>query len=391
MYKKARCLTVIILLLGQAGSVYAANTFTDAGADHLWNNPDNWSMNFVPQDETTYPSGADPQWNSDVYMTIDGTLCVIDDTHVGSNAATAYGTLVGAHGGDNTLHILGGELRCGGWGFNVGRGGQRDSDEGSFGHVLMTGGKVSTPWFQVPEQHLGSSVITSGPNQDTWIQRGEVVMTGGTITTGWFRIGETVSVGHVDLHGGTIHSLGSFFMGPDGSMDITDGVLKVNGYRVATIQGYIDNGWITAHGGLGTLELDFDVTNAGQTTLQARATELRLLDKARIPYPTDGAVDVALDTTLFWGADPAVTQHFVYLLASPADPNAAPAYALSRVAWAADVVRGHGVFAPGQLEYDTAYLWAVDLGVDGSQPYDPHTVRGDTWTFTTVSDPNAVD
>jgi hypothetical protein len=382
---------MVVSLLGLTGSVYAANTFTDAGADHLWNNPDNWSMGVVPQDATTHSAGAIPKWNNDVYMTTDNTLCVIDDSHVGSNAATAYGTLVGAHGGDNTLHILDGELRCGGWGFNVGRGGKRDSDEGSFGHVLMTEGKVSTPWFQVPEQHLGDNAITSGAGQDTWIQRGQLVMTGGTITTGWFHIGETVSIGHVDLYGGTIHSLGYFLMGPDGSLNITEGVLKVDGNRVDVIQGYIDNGWITAHGGFGTLELDFNVTNAGMTTLKASATEYRLVDKASVPYPTDGAVDVALDTNLFWGADPTVTQHFVYLLATPVEPDAAPEYALSRVVLAANVVKGRGAFAPVELEYDTTYLWAVDLGVDGSQPYDPNTIKGDTWTFTTIPDPNVVD
>jgi len=277
MLKKPICLTVIILMLDLSVSVYAGNNFTDAGDDHLWNNSANWSMNFVPQDETTYPGDADPQWNNDVYMPIDGTLCVIDDTHVGSNAATAFGTLVGAHGGNNTLHILGGELRCGGWGFNIGRG----KEEGSFGHVFMTGGSVSTPWLQVPEQHFGPKRITSGPNQDTWPQQGEFIMTGGTITTGWFHVGETISsggvemnsIGNFDLHGGTVHSLGHFEMGPYGVLDIEEGMLIVDGNgSLADIQNYIDNGWITAYGGTGCLELDYDVRNPGKTTLTASTT-----------------------------------------------------------------------------------------------------------------------
>jgi len=115
------------------------------------------------------------------------------------------------------------------------------------------------------------------------------------------------------------------------------------------------------------------------------------VEKAGTPYPTDGAVDVLLDSILSWTADPAVTQHFVYLLATPADPNAAPAYALSRVELATDVNDVNGMFVPAELNYDTTYLWAVDLGVKGTQPYDPNTVKGDTWTFTTISDPNIVE
>ncbi|MHC4206070.1 MAG: LamG-like jellyroll fold domain-containing protein [Planctomycetota bacterium] len=116
-----------------------------------------------------------------------------------------------------------------------------------------------------------------------------------------------------------------------------------------------------------------------------------VVEKAGTPYPADGAVDVLLDTVLSWTADPAATQHFVYLLATPADPNAAPAYALSRVELATDVNDVGGTFAPAELNYDTTYMWAVDLGVDGSQPYDLETIKGDTWTFTTISDPNTVE
>jgi len=260
MYKKLTCIT-IVLVVCLAGIAFAANIFTDEGADHLWNNPDNWSLGVVPQDETTHPRDADPQWNNDVHMSIDGTLCVIDDTHVGDAAATAYGTIPGSYGGDNTLHILGGELRCGGWGFNIGRGASDPSHEGGFGHVLMTGGVVTTPWLQVPEQW------DNGNTQ--WPMQGELVMTGGIITTGWFVIADLWAIGHVDLHGGTIHSLGFLTIDPDGTLDITEGTLIVDGNSVDKFQGYIDSGWITAYGGTGELVLDYDQRNSGETTLTA--------------------------------------------------------------------------------------------------------------------------
>ena len=175
MYKKSRCLTVIILVLGLAGIAFAYNDFTDDGGDNRWDNPANWSMGLVPNDSTTWPGNVIPPWYTDVYMTRDGTLCVIDDTYVGVNAATAYGTQVGAEGGENTLHILGGELILGGLGFNIGRGAKDDWPKAGYGHVLMTGGTVTTAWLQVPEQWTNGSTLR---------MRGELIMTGGEITTG---------------------------------------------------------------------------------------------------------------------------------------------------------------------------------------------------------------
>jgi len=296
--------------------------------------------------------------------------------------------MVGSYGGDNTLVMTGGTLDIGPWGFNIGRGGNWDNNHvGSSGHVLMSGGVINTQGIALPEQWGTEPVIS-----------GELVMEGGTINADWMHMGNEVGIGMLELKGGILNA-GSFEMkSENASIDVAGGTLIMDGDKVAQIQGYIDSGWITSSG---TLELDFDVTNAGKTTLKASGFDSPV-EKASTPYPADGAVDVLPDTILSWTADPAATQHFVYLLATPADPNAPPAYALSRVALATDVVDGEGVFAPValneedvlvpvELDYDTTYLWAVDLGVDGSQPYDPNTVKGDTWTFTTITDPNTLD
>jgi hypothetical protein len=373
-----------VLVLGLTGLAIAGNNFTGAGDGSSWDDPANWSAGLLPFDTTTDPGSTDPPWYNDATWTSDGTTCVIDDTV----AAACYALQVGSYGGDNTLVMTGGTLDIGPWGFNIGRGGNWDNNHaGSFGHVLMSGGVINSQNLEIPEQWGESPVI-----------QGELIMEGGTINTGGMNIGKNVGVGAIELKGGVINT-SSFAMGPGtASIDVAGGTLIVDGDQVATIQGYIDNGWITSPG---ILELDFDATNAGQTTLTASGFDSPV-EKASTPYPADGAVDVLPDTILSWTADPAATQHFVYLLATPADPNAPPAYALSRVALATDVVDGEGVFAPValneedvlvpvELDYDTTYLWAIDLGVDGSQPYDPNTVKGDTWTFTTITDPNTVD
>jgi hypothetical protein len=77
--------------------------------------------------------------------------------------------------------------------------------------------------------------------------------------------------GHVDLDGGVINA-GSFSMRPSGgtgTMDITGGTLIVDGDVVSTINGYVSSGWLTAYDGMGTVNVDYNVTNPGKTTVWA--------------------------------------------------------------------------------------------------------------------------
>ena len=348
--RMTRLMTVLLAL----SAVYTANAgdiqYTDAGADHLWTNPENWK-----------DAGGPPMVASDgaAFKHQDSNVLITDGVE-----AVCKGFMLGMYGVSNAAEVSGGTLTCN-W-LDVGRANQK----GGQGTLLMTGGQVTV--------NGGLGV----PNQfNTAVDP------------------EKIGVGHIDLFGGTI-SAGDFWLGNHqtaqphkvggmGTMDITEGTLVVNDDKTAAFQEWIDNGWITAYEGSGTLALDFDVTNPGKTTLTAVSTGAALIEKAGTPYPANGAVDVLLDTVLSWTADPAATQHFLYLLGTPADPAAPPAYALSRVVLATDAVDGEGVFTPAELKYDTTYLWAIDLGVEGSPPYDPNTVKGDTWTFTTVPDPDA--
>jgi hypothetical protein len=52
-------------------------------------------------------------------------------------------------------------------------------------------------------------------------------------------------------------------------MDVTGGTLIVTGDQTLKIQGYIDSLWIKAYGGLGTVLMDYNVSNIGKTTLTA--------------------------------------------------------------------------------------------------------------------------
>ena len=137
VYNKSMCLT-IVLSLGLAGIAFASQTFTDATGNHRWDNPDNWEMGVVPCCPDTHYNSVTPPGMNDAYMSIDGTLCVIDETNVGANAAVAYAlNVASAPGVENTLHILGGDLYLGGFGLNVGRGSNPDWFEGGHGLSLI--------------------------------------------------------------------------------------------------------------------------------------------------------------------------------------------------------------------------------------------------------------
>jgi len=79
----------------------------------------------------------------------------------------------------------------------------------------------------------------------------------------------------------------------DSHIDISFGTFTISGDRVADIEAIRDAGLFTAFGGAGTLLIDYDVSNAGRTTVTATGDPL-----AR--YPTMDQWDVPRPVTLSW-------------------------------------------------------------------------------------------
>jgi hypothetical protein len=196
---------------------------------------------------------------------------------------------------------------------------------------------------------------------------GTVNMTGGTITCTNFQI-PNEGTGHVDLHGGTI-SAGNFGMKASGKMDVTTGTLITNGDMLSLVQGYIDSGLITAYGCNGTLNLDYNVTNEGRTTLTA-IHNLR-------PNPTDDGIAVAGEVELSWTLpDPCVPGESVSVdvyftddlqsLEQFTDPAAI------------QVVNNQNVTSVVvQTQPKTRYYWAIDTYI--GDPNDP--IFGSIFSF----------
>ena len=261
MCKKLIYLISFVLVLSLAGDVQAATvtwattvTWTDAGPDSLWSTAANWDS------DQALPTSID-----DVDIGFWGHPAHPGPT-IASGNAVANCLKVGVNG-EGTLTVDGGTLTTTNE-LSVAHGG------GSAGTLNMKSGAII----------VGSRYHVARAGT------GNLNMTGGAITVnGHFIIGSySEATAHVQLDGGTINAGGPFEMGMAGSvstMDIEAGTLIIAGNALAKVQGYIDNGWITAYGGNGTLHLDFD-TITGKTTLFATGERLNMI-------PDNGATVLA--------------------------------------------------------------------------------------------------
>ena len=323
-------LIYFVLVLGLVGNVQAQDaTWTDATGDHNWFTPENWSE---------FPTDA--HWakvrNGLPGPTIAGEGAVARRVHVGyseGGALTVDGgnlvisaddLLLGKNGGSGTLNIISGTIDV-----------ARDFEVG-------------------------------GGNP------GIVNMTGGTITVADdFMIPEVIaSTAEVNLDGGTIIVNDDLNMRADGDtmngkLNITAGTLIIDANVVSIVQGYIDNGWITAYGGNGTLQLDYDVTNEGQTTLKG-------VHKLN-PNPIDGGFATPGEVELSWTLpDPCTPGQPVSVDVYFTD-NWEAIYSFTEPAAIQVVSQGNVSSVSVQTVPKTRYYWAIDsyIGSDADPVYGP--------------------
>jgi hypothetical protein len=322
---------MVMSLIGDAQAVVLR--WNDSGPDSLWSTPENWQDN-------TVPSAVDT-----------AMINVLPGPTVANEGAVADTMWLGEGGTDGGLIIDGGTLTINNWLF---------AQIGPAGEVIvnMISGALN---FSIG----GFGVGMRGP--------ATLNMTGGTITCPGFLIGlESGSTGVVNLDGGTI-TCAWFVMARDngsaGSMDIQAGTLIVDGNDVETIQGYIDNGWITAYDNNGTLQLDYDITNKSKTTLKA-------VHKLK-PYPRNGGLVSPGDVDLSWTLpDPCVPGQTV--LADVYFTDDLQAMISFTDPQAIQIVNARDVNSfVVQTKPKTHYYWAVDTYI--GNPNDP--VLGPVFSF----------
>jgi len=335
------CLVSLVLLLVLFNSALAQIMWDDGGADHLWSTAANWHTDTVPTsvDAASIDQPAD-------------THCEIEEGII----AECETLRVGNAGGPTNLDISGGSLSAAGAYIGV-------DNPGGHGILNMSGGLFSTGSLQLGWRGIGTLNMTGG----TIELRDNLVVPGLTGT------------GTVHLRGGTIKASELRLTSASGLIDVGAGTLILEGDDTEKIQTYIDDGWITAYRGQGTLHLDYDVTNEGQTTLTATA----LLD----PHPADGSTVTPGELELSWTLpDPCVPGEPVLvdvyltddyeLLEQFTDPAAIQIISAQNV----DSV-------VVQTQAKTRYYWAVDVYVGSDK--DP--ILGPIFSFLADNLPPQVD
>jgi hypothetical protein len=213
---------------------------------------------------------------------------------------------------------------------------------------------------------------------------GTINMNGGNlIVTGFLKIArDPGAVGHINLDGGTI-TANNFNMRQKedtvGTMDVGGGVMTINGDLTSLVQGYIDNGWITAYDGDGTLNLDHNVSNPDLTTLTA--THKLNPNPAHRAIATPGEVELSwtLPDSLVPGEPVLVDVYFTDnydALAQFTDPAAI------------QVVNKQNVTSVVvQTQPKTVYYWAVDTYIGSDN--DP--ILGPIFSFLADNAPPSVN
>ena len=231
MFKKMTYLISLVLLLVQFQNASAQIMWTDGGPDHLWSTVANWGSSNIPTalDSVSIDSPED-------------THCEITDGITAECETLRVGNLSFI----TNLDISGGSLTAAGAYVGV---------DNASGHGIL---------------NISGGLFSTGALQVGWRGTGTVNITGGTIElSGNLIVPGLTGTGTVNLNGGTINASDLRLTSDLGSLDITTGTLVLNGDDTATIQTDIDNGRLTAYEGQGTLNVDYDVTNPGKTTLTA--------------------------------------------------------------------------------------------------------------------------
>jgi len=325
MFKKMTCLLSLVLMLALWSSASAQIMWDDGGADSLWTTADNWSTNAVPGSI----DAASIDQPEDTHCVIqDGIAAECDTLRVGNGSVAT------------NLDITGGSLAAGGAYIGV---------DNSSGHGILnlSGGLFSTGDVHVGLGGTGTINMTGGVIKLS----NNLIVPGGTGT------------GTVHLRGGTINASDLRLTSASGLVDIGAGTLILEDDDTETLQTFIDDGWLVAYGGQGILHIDYDVTNAGKTTITA--TPLLA------PTPADGSLVSPGELELSWTLpDPCV----------PGEPVLVDVYftddleLLESFSEAILIVSGQSVSSVVvQADRKTQYYWAVDVyvGSDNDPIYGP--------------------
>ncbi|MBN2314788.1 MAG: hypothetical protein JXM79_12730 [Sedimentisphaerales bacterium] len=238
MCKKLLVLTSLILLMSTI-SIAEDIQWTSGGRNKFWSTAANWDL------------GRPPTLDDEVRLDVPAAAAPDGPVIQDGIAAQAKGILTEAAGAP-TLTMTGGTLDVAEW---IWWGDGMDS----YAVWTMSGGTVTV----ANEFELGWG---GGA--------GTLTMAGGTINAGELVVPtDSGAFGELYLYGGTVNVTkpGGLEVNANGLIDITDGTLVLEGDETAKVNDLAEAGQITAIGGQGLLDVDYDVRNPGKTTVTAAA------------------------------------------------------------------------------------------------------------------------
>jgi len=274
----------------------------------------------------------------------------------------------------------------------------------------MTGGTLfAGNLIRIGREELGKFTLDAGEVTCYSFQlgrkdpsKGMAYINGGTITVATnTRVPRGGSQGsELHLNGGILYTGGLVMNDPDdelsgtnGSTDITEGVMILTSEEDQTekMKEYVTNGWLTAYGvksgelledgRLALVQMDYDVTNPGMTTVWATASDPT---QARNPKPNDGAtVQLVEATAINWTPGNRAVRHDIYFGANE------DAVANADTSDTTGIYQGrknaNAYILPEALQWGGTYYWRIDeIEADDTL----HT--GPVWSFT-VADYLLVD
>jgi hypothetical protein len=261
-------------------------------SDNKWSTAANWNLGSVPTDGYKAKFYNSPS-----------VACIVD-------GVTGNAQMVLGDGGPGSMIITNGGV------LNAGALVNQDND----GWTAIS--------YSVAAQLTIENGGTANFHYHLWVgltptSNGTFTMNGGTATVGgMFGLGsdDNQGLGFAHINGGTLtlNQWSSTRSIRDGSrLDIAGGTVIINGDQTASVNAYIAAGKITAYGGSGTVNVDYNNTNPGKTTLTAAS--------GAFP-PQQGITGISVSgsgTTITYNTTPGFTYH----LESTPD-LAAPAWSL---------------------------------------------------------------
>ncbi len=410
MSRKVVMLISFVLMLILAGNAPAAVLVWDnGGTSNLWSEPTNWDLDIIPTSADTAQI-----FLADANCVIDATVnaeCLTVQVGGGSSEGICYLDMTGgtltmdgnlsiaeAANSEAVMVISGGVANMGTVNSTNGR--LRVGYSGT-GTLIMTGGELNVyDKIEIGRQASGVGTVYvyggtmnfSGNSTDLELGtngNGAIYQYGGVINVqDNIKLTQTnpASVARLYLYGGVM-TAGNLrdpaqVLG-DALMDITEGSLALPGDYTEIANTYLNNGWITAYGGLGIVDITYS-EDLNQTIITGIPLNL---EHAQLPNPKNGAIEVPRDVVLSFRPGELATAHNVFIGTNADDVNNATLDDPLGVT----IGQNLDVAAydpPGLLDYGQTYYWRVDEinDSDANSPW-----KGDVWSFTVLNYPIVID